>query len=714
MKFNVLLCCLISSISIAQVSPPSINELKDSLPNFYFYQDHFIEHTEVSNALWWQYYQVVSRAEPANKRSFLPNNQVWNDALPHPHPDLAKYFGKKKFLNYPVVGISYEQALLFCEWRSKAETQAFSQKTQGTLWEHYNVQFTYRLPTSEEWEQWAGKVLKGQPIDELQERINCRKTVHSSRRMPTIAEEIDARSVSIHGLHHLFGNVSEMTAIKGVAKGGNWMMKVDACKPSNNNNYRKPTAWLGFRCLLEVTITPKLKFQDVTLKNPIQHKAELDSLLPPIEIPRYAIDSSKYLLSFGYENADVQTEKLGETLKNHRVTQIDFVFTRYPYNLDEWRINYHQLLAQRVKRLIDEMPALNDESIQWRLIRQIDCENKEEAELLFHGFALSILPKEEIIEHDEDKDKELFKQELIDEYTVAIDTFEERKTNESVIDDFVDKHPDQFNGGLVVMDWTASMYPYACKAILLNLKNSEKYQANHFVFFNDGDQKKRYEKEIGNTGGIYFAPADEMERVWQTMNRAKDAGNGGDIPENDVEALLKAIETYPADSSVILIADNKSAIRDTVLIPQLNKPIHVVLCGMRYNFYGKVIHVLNPQYLQIIEQAQGSLYFEHYERYAARISDALPKININGHVFWVLDEDISLEGSEGINFVFKGNTIRVSEQQKAKPKELQQFVEFNEQNFPKLIELNLLLSKYKDKALKKKKVTKKIDNLMKQ
>ncbi|MGB0523554.1 MAG: formylglycine-generating enzyme family protein [Flammeovirgaceae bacterium] len=713
MKFILWFCCLMSAAAMAQIAPPTVQALEGSFPNFKFqHQGYFVEATEVSNALWWEYFQDIMEKHPENKAMYLPKNSVWKAVLPHAEPSLARYFGKKMYLDYPVVGISYEQALRFCKWRSEKYTKQFNAQFATGKWQAYHFQLNYRLPTATEWETWANQELKGRSLIALSAQINCRKSISSSRKLNRMTQPVTQQQIRTNGFYHLFGNVSEMTQTKGIAKGGNWMQSIEACEIEQGNQYAAATAWLGFRCILEVKITPKVTFPQAVFVHPTKHKTWYDHHLQTDDLARYATIEGDIQVPFAYEKDELDLSIIKAELEDKVVTDIAIVFTRYPYNLSEWRINYYDLLSQRITKLIDAFPALNAQSIRWKVIRQTDCTNREEAARLFHGFVITTTEKEPK-ETKEQPRKEHYDEEMVEKYQIALDTFVRQRPNEQVIQDYVTHFPERLNG-TVVMDWTASMYPYACETILLNLKQHDQFHIQQVVFFNDGDDKKNWQKKIGETGGIYHAPTDEMAWVLQTMNTAKEAGNGGDIPENDLEALIQSIKRYPTEETTVLVADNQSPIRDFELLPHVTKPVHVILCGMRYQFYGKTIHLLNPQYVKLANDRNGSLYFENYEQFADRISDSLPKLKVNGHVFWVLDEGFELEGWENINFVFNKYSITIAEHQKANSKEINNFIEFNESNFPKLLELNHILNKYKSKARKKKKVRAKINNLMKQ
>ena len=688
---------------MAQQAVPPIAALKVEFPNFFLHsQQLFIEHTEVSNQMWWDYYKAVATTSPSKKKALLPDNGVWKRTLPYHDPNLAKYFGKKSFLNFPVVGITYEQAIAYCQWRSEAMTEEFEQQQQATFWNNYEVTFTFRLPTEEEWQTQAKSLLHGRNISALEATIHCRKGAVSSRNLK-IAEQVQMQQVGDKNLFHFFGNVSEMTSTKGVAKGGNWLKTIEYCAPDQQNLYRVANAWLGFRCVMEVNIQAKKQFNSDYFKQPIAYSNWLDTTLRTRDTTNYHPTPNAVVIAFNYESEVLIDTMLSSRLEDEIVTDIEIVFTRYPYKLSEWSINYHQLFAQRVQRLLHNYPNLNQQSIRWRIIRQTDARTKAEAEALFHGFVIHTSVPKAFIFDPTPIPKVTYEDETVRNYSIALDTFDLKKPEEEVIKDFFEQHPDKVNHALVVMDWTASMYPYACETILLNLQASETVKARYFSFFNDGDQLKNWHKEIGKTGGIYFAYATEMDDVLRTMKKAQEAGNGGDIPENDAEAVLTAIQHYPNAEQVVLVADNQSSMRDTTLIPQIKRPIHIILCGMEYQFYGRTVHVLNKQYYDMMQETDGSLYFQDYEQYKDRLNDSLPSLMINGATYWVLDEDFVLEGQENFNFVFRGKTIEVVHIKQEQQEEASKFIEFNEQNFPTLIQLNQLIHEKKNKFSKKKK-----------
>ena len=77
-------------------------------------------------------------------------------------------------------------------------------------------------------------------------------------------------------------------------------------------------------------------------------------------------------------------------------------------------------------------------------------------------------------------------------------------------------------------------------------------------------------------------------------------GSGGNIPENNIEALLQGIAACATCEAVVMIADNGSAVSDMVLLNQLKKPVHIILCGVH--------DVVQTDYLNIARSRGGSVH----------------------------------------------------------------------------------------------------------
>lgn len=146
----------------------------------------------------------------------------------------------------------------------------------------------------------------------------------------------------------------------------------------------------------------------------------------------------------------------------------------------------------------------------------------------------------------------------------------------TVVSDVFTRNP-QWKNLSVVCDVTGSMGPYLSD--LMEWFRSNQSRIKYFTFFNDGDTQPDARKQVGSTGGIYLVPSSNSDVVEKEMLRAMRNGFGGDLPENDMEALLEAEKIFPFAERLIWIADNYAFPRDARLAAQVTKPVSVILCS---------------------------------------------------------------------------------------------------------------------------------------
>ena len=160
----------------------------------------------------------------------------------------------------------------------------------------------------------------------------------------------------------------------------------------------------------------------------------------------------------------------------------------------------------------------------------------------------------------------------------------------------------------IVGDVTGSMYKYTAQLLLWVKANPIGSLSKNFVFFNDGDNMPDKDKKLGNTGGIYYKTCSNYAEVESLMKGTMLKGNGGDYPENNIEALLKGEKVFPETEFQVMIADNWAAIKDKALWQQLTKPVRVVVCGAtEFN--------VNIDYLNLARKTKGSVHLMESDLY---------------------------------------------------------------------------------------------------
>lgn len=253
--FALSLILLFSSFSIKRkkkkLIPPGTVQISETF---------FADETEISNFAWLEYESWTKLKYGINSAehiSVLPDTLVWREKNSSNEPYVKYYYRHPAYKDYPVVGISYEQAIAYCTWRTQ-RVKVFAYIRYKKEWD-----IEYRLPTKEEWEMLSyngvaelsnkGKNSKGQV------KFNhCYRTPESKEVDKFMFKGADVTAPvysywpNTFGMYNVFGNVAEMISEEGVSKGGGWRSQIEECCAGKNILYTKPTAWLGFRCVCVV------------------------------------------------------------------------------------------------------------------------------------------------------------------------------------------------------------------------------------------------------------------------------------------------------------------------------------------------------------------------------------------------------------------------------------------------------------------------------
>lgn len=312
-------------------------------------------------------------------------------------------------------------------------------------------------------------------------------------------------------------------------------------------------------------------------------------------VPKYTFHQSSMaqtVLAMDYASSRIQYPRMWTNdVRKKEIYEVDIVFTNYPSNKADWLTNYDSLLARRIRSVKMLIPELQrSQEVQWNLVLQTDCPTAAIAKARFHG---AVVKYKIVLTH---KIKQTIRQvrDIVNGNIPFAD---------SVVFRTFERNPD-WEDMLVVNDWTGSMYPYGAQAVLWHRINMRQQpRISHFAFFNDGDLLPDELKTIGQTGGIYLTPADSLVQIARTMKEVMVSGYGGDDPENDLEAVWHAIQEVKSYGQIVLIADNKSGVRDMSLLDQYSfPPIKIVLCGAQK---GVPVH---PDYLAIARKTGGSIH----------------------------------------------------------------------------------------------------------
>lgn len=256
--------------------PPGTVEIVDGF---------FFDDIERTNLDWREYLSWIEKKGDGKDskayRNALPDSTIWMDEVEYGEPLRTNYLTHRAFDNYPVVGISYEQAVAYCEWRTDRVKDMC--KANGIDCPN----FKYRLPTNLEWELIAttGNNSHEKKVKKVVKKLNQEQVLYNMiysknlKEMTTILPKGEAQSgkydaytltsdkdifevrnlapsrsylPNSYDIYNLIGNVSEMVAEKGIAKGGSFVDPYEEGIVSKKYSYDTPQKWLGFRCVAEI------------------------------------------------------------------------------------------------------------------------------------------------------------------------------------------------------------------------------------------------------------------------------------------------------------------------------------------------------------------------------------------------------------------------------------------------------------------------------
>lgn len=213
----------------------------------------FMFETEITNAQYKLYLNDLQRQGKTEELAISAvNSDLWNSLEGFNQPLVDNYFSHPAYADYPVVNLSYEAAVDYCEWM----TQRFNEQlNEGTI--------QVRLPTREEWTYaakgglqlatypWGGYYVQNSKGCYLA-NFNPQDEKNDDGGLYTVL--VDAYFPNNYGLYNTSGNVAEMLAQKGKAMGGSW--KTESSKDiqvDSEETYTKAAPTLGFRPVMSLT-----------------------------------------------------------------------------------------------------------------------------------------------------------------------------------------------------------------------------------------------------------------------------------------------------------------------------------------------------------------------------------------------------------------------------------------------------------------------------
>ncbi len=236
----------------------------------------YVNKFETTNA---EYRKFLSWAENDNQQEIIKTSSVrsqgW-ESLDLSEKNTEYYSSHQAFDNYPVVNITYDGAINFCQWLTDQYNTSKKRKFNKVK---------FRLPTSEEWMDiakggrerdiiypWGGPYTKNskgkyvanfRAIVQSEVKMDINKPNSSFIELQKLDQSKKGRKLTqavnshLHGplgLYNLSGNAAEMLAERGSTKGGSfgssgYYIRIDAEDEFKGFDY---SPYVGFRYVMEV------------------------------------------------------------------------------------------------------------------------------------------------------------------------------------------------------------------------------------------------------------------------------------------------------------------------------------------------------------------------------------------------------------------------------------------------------------------------------
>ena len=267
----------------------------------------YCDETEVTNQFWLDYLHWTKLIYGANSDEYklaMPDTTVWNAVYPDSIAWLVNsdYFLYPAYRNYPIVGVSQQQAKEYAKWRSDrvfeyilitvgviGYTENPTKDNHFTIERYFNGEVKklkdvniayypeYRLPnlierqyittytdylnykkeqTSKGYKKKCKKCLEHFPA--IWSDISVKQKT-SFNNMESISEmkkniihlRVSAMESCPSYIYHLRGNVAEWLDEPNITAGGSWHDKLEDIMAFDISSCNNANAWTGFRCVCQ-------------------------------------------------------------------------------------------------------------------------------------------------------------------------------------------------------------------------------------------------------------------------------------------------------------------------------------------------------------------------------------------------------------------------------------------------------------------------------
>jgi len=238
--------------------------------------DLYVCKYEVSNLEYRNFLGYLKSKDASLAEKYKVDTTKWITELRYQEPMAKYYHSHPAYNNYPVVCVSYEAALAYCDWLTEQYNADAKRKFK-------KVKFV--LPGEEEWVSvanggnknrmypWGNYYLRNRTGEFLcnfkrlgDQSITFNKQSNKYEVVPQYeamngglngsiiytAVVNSFQAVAPYGIHNMSGNVAEMISEKGTAKGGSYNSPGYDVRIESKMNYSDASPEVGFRVFMKI------------------------------------------------------------------------------------------------------------------------------------------------------------------------------------------------------------------------------------------------------------------------------------------------------------------------------------------------------------------------------------------------------------------------------------------------------------------------------
>ena len=222
-----------------------LGEVIQNIDEFYIFK------TETSNLDYLTFLESIKDKNSTQYKSALPDTTVWSNKMSKNDSYMTQYLRYPGFKAYPVVGISHENAMLYCKWLE----ESINAQMDG------NEKVIVKLPSETEWIRaargdnqnaiypWEGSDLQNKKGGSL---ANYKKEKQNYSSGMIITAGVKYYRPNEFGIYQMSGNLAEMLDEPKKVKGGSWNMPANSLKIDESEIIDYPSNNVGFRPILMV------------------------------------------------------------------------------------------------------------------------------------------------------------------------------------------------------------------------------------------------------------------------------------------------------------------------------------------------------------------------------------------------------------------------------------------------------------------------------